>query len=760
MSLVFSVGFVTIFVYNPSYFTQSGLFLIVEGIGVVELGLSNLIACRRTNLNRGPLHLRIRVRHQAVFQLIPVIIFSVAFGLLSAAVVMAAGPVRIESTWRVQAMDDSQQDQSVQRYNQRYYLQWSPRVTRAINFNGVVDYNQGWATGQGTRETMAPNVNIDVQNDLFLAHLSGSLNNIYNSDSRDLLTRSWETGMENVPEGIWMPRFELRFGQSWEDDGENIPTIDTGTNWHELLADWQYLKRFKLSYSYYQSRNTDDARHNESDQKRHLGRFDYMDRFWNNRVMVHFSQQINQTDTDFNALVDESGFAEVPVTVSRGLAGQDATPETGALSSNPSLIDGNLTVAAYSINFGEPVNIGIQTDLQTVDRIYVSTTRDDGLLIADTNALTWDLYSSNDGVTWQRRVINASTVFNAEKYRFEVDAGGVKAVYIKLVVTGWPSAIVVRVSEISAYRLLSGSHQVSIRQRTTNYKTNMGLGLMPTTDTRMNYSLSWEQSDISEGNDRDRLYQSAGFQWLCNRYFQPSVTIGSTVTGNSGTADTENRNYALTIVSRPLDTLESSLGLSRYESYEDNQKRSTGHSVNWNNSAILYPGLTSELDLYLNMNNNEETGNTSSSVGTVLSLTSRMRDDLVAELRTSYNGNNVGFVGSDTEAQSGGRTSLQLNYRPSDMLSLLLNGNLGYGDNGDRMSSILFDSRLAVLRTNKTHVTLGYSLNAIQVDTIQTLDGNWSWDLSQYLSLGANANYLIKESGDSWNINGTLNARF
>ena len=94
------------------------------------------------------------------------------------------------------------------------------------------------------------------------------------------------------------------------------------------------------------------------------------------------------------------------------------------------------------------------------------------------------------------------------------------------------------------------------------------------------------------------------------------------------------------------------------------------------------------------------------------------------------------------------------------MLSLLFKGNLGYGDNGDQRTSLLFNSSLSVLRTNKTHVTMGYILHVIKDDTMNSFNCNWGWNLSRYLTLSSSANYQIREEGDSWNINARLNASF
>ena len=650
----------------------------------------------------------------------------------------------------------------MQRYNQRYYLQWSPRISEAIGFNADMNYNQSWATGQGTREMISPSLNLDVHNDIFLARLSGYVNSIHGAGRAGLLTRSWDTSLASAWDYRWWPALQVRTGGSRVDDGATVHTINSSRNWRELLASWNYNKKLKLNYDYFKSLNTDDVGRSETDQVRHFGRLDYQDRFWHNRVMVNFSQQIDRTNIDFDARTGAGGTALVPVPVSQALAGDDATPETGSLPSVPALVDGNTSISAVNISFGKPVNLAIMTNLQPVDTIYVYTTKDDALLTADTSSLRWDLYSSDDGTTWKKEITNAGTVFNKDEFRFEVNAGGVKGVYLKLVVTGWPAALDVRVTELAAYQRLGGDHgHVSSRQRTTNYKTDLGLGINPTTDTRFAYTLSWNRNDSNQGNDRDRLDQSAVFKWLYSRYFQPSITLNSTIENNSGSADRESRNYGLTIFSRPLDTLESSLGLTRYENYKDGQRISTNHTINWLNSATLYPGLTSDFDLYLNFNTNDKTDQSSRYLGASLRMTSRMRDNLVVDLVTDYNADNVSSVGiADNGGRSAGSTSIQANYRPSDMLSFLLQGTLGYGDNGGERSSMLFDSQLSVLRTNKTHVTLGYRLNAIQAETINSFNFKWSWNLSDYLTFNTNASYLMMEEGDSWNLNARLNASF
>lgn len=674
----------------------------------------------------------------------------------------AAKPLSLDASWRADISGRDTGSDTIRRYVQRYYLQWAPRISEAIRLNTAMDYNQSRATGRGTRETMSPSLNLDVNNDLFLARLSGYVNSSHGAGSTDLLSRSWETSLASAWNYRWWPALQVRTGGSRVDDGAAVHTINSSRNWRELLADWNYNQKLKLNYNYFKSLNTDDVGRSETDQVRHFGRLDYQDRFWHNRVMLNFSQQIDRTNTDFTARTGPGGTALVPVPVSLALAGDDATPETGTLPSAPALIDGDTSTAAVSISFGKPVNLALMTNLQPVDTIYVYTTKDDALLTADTSSLRWDLYSSDDGTTWKKEITAAGTVFNKDEFRFEVNAGGVKGVYLKLVVTGWPAALDVRVAELAAYQRLGGEQgHVSSRQLTTNYKTDLGLGVNPTADTRFAYTLSWSKNDSNKGNDRDRLDQSAIFKWLYNRYFQPSVTINNTVENNSESVDRESRSYGLTIFSRPLDTLESSLGLTRYENYEDGQRLSTNHAINWLNSATLYPGLTSDLDLYLNLNTNEKTDQSSHYLGASLRMTSRMRDNLVVDLVTDYNAADVGSIGATSSGRrSSGNTMIQANYRPSDMLAFLFQGTLGYGDGGGERSSMLFDSQLSVLRTSKTHVTLGYRLNAIQEETINSFNFKWSWNLSGYLTLDTNANYSMMEEGDSWNLNTRLNASF
>ncbi len=670
----------------------------------------------------------------------------------------AAGPLGLGVSWRT---DISSRGTSQQQTTQRYYLQWSPRISSAIGLNAAIDYNRSRTSGQAAREIISPSLKLDVRNDIFLASLSGNVNSSHSAGGPDLLSRSWEAGLAGARTYRWWPALQVRTGGSRADDG----AAHSSNTWRGLLAAWDYNKKLKLNYNYYQSQNTNDAGHSETVQTRHFGRLDYQDRFWHNRVMFHFSQQVNRTNSDFTARTGPGGTALVPVPVSRALAGDDATPATGTLPSAPALIDGNTATSVVSIGFGRPVNLAIMTNLQPVDTIYVYTTRDNALLTADTASLHWDLYASEDGVTWQRKITNAGTVFNKDKFRFEVNAAGVKGVYLKLVVTGWPAALDVQVTELAAYRLQGGTNGcVSNRQLTSNYKTDLGLGLNPTAATRLAYNLSWSKDDNNQGNDRDRLNQSAVFSWLYNRYFQPSVTVSSSIENNSESVGRESRSYGLTIFSRPLDTLESSLGLTRSESYEDGQRLSTSHSINWLNSATLYPGLTSNLDLYLNFNTNDKTGQAGQQLGASFRMTSRLRDNLVVNLFTDYNANNVnnaaaGAAAAASASSGTGSTSIQANYRPSDMLSFLLQGTTNYGAGGGQ-SSMLFNSQLAVLRTHKTQVSLGYRLNVIPAETVNGFNFRWSWNLSSYLTLNANANYLMMEKGNSWNLNARISASF
>ena len=375
--------------------------------------------------------------------------------------------------------------------------------------------------------------------------------------------------------------------------------------------------------------------------------------------------------------------------------------------------------------------------------------------------IRWDLYSSDDGVEWNMAMHSPATRYNRDENRYEVTVGGITDIYLKLVVTGWPAAFNIPVTEIAAYGSINGSDgRVSNKQNYTKYVTDLNLRYTPLADTRFTYSLILDDSSYNTGNDRNRLFQTGSVRWYHNKYFIPMATINYTLTTNSELADTEQRSYALTIQSSLLPTLDSSFGISRNENYEDDQLQYTNHTINFFNSATLYPNLDTTLDLSALYSSNSEFDTSSEAANLRWALTGRLWPTLLVDFIAEYGTNTLDLAEFTDDDSGGGRTTLNINWHPSDLVSVLANVSRGYGESWGNYQTFLVDGKFSILRTSRSQVILGFRTVTSDNDTNRSVSYNWSWNMSRYFTLQSVANYMLTEEDKIWGINTRLTARF
>ncbi|HHO47316.1 MAG TPA: hypothetical protein ENN06_02490 [Desulfobacteraceae bacterium] len=668
-----------------------------------------------------------------------------------------AKSVNLDAAWGMNNYYDSENSENDSHsYRQRYFLNWYPAISSRVNLNTTMNYARNWQSKTGYNEFASPAVTLDVRNDLFNADLRASMNYNNRENTFNNRSRNWEGSIRNGALYELMPILTLRYGETYEDDGADYLITDNESRWWEAALEWNY-RQLRTYYSYYLRTFDDFVEQYTNDNIRHFGRVDYTDSLLNNRVRYGISQTVNLNTNEFEFRGDR---AEISVPVSQGLAGGDATPQFGTLPDNAKLIDGNLDNLAFTIRINEPANIGVRTDFQRVDALYVSIQEPPGVVADHLLAIRWDIYSSEDGSDWVREIANAPTQYNIIEHRYEVQTGGLQAIHLKLVVTDWPVLTGdVNITEMEAYQTVVGEG-ASGERRNDSYTTNFNFQADPTDNTVFSYFLGWNTSDNNFGNDSERISNNASLQWNVNRYFLPTVSVSDLQNKNSDVEDTETRNYSLSVQSHPLDTYDTSIGLSRFETYVESEKRRTGHNLSWLNSAILYPRLTTQLDFILGTSTDELRDTDSTNASVYWRLTSHVRDNLSVDFISEYRKNSTEAVFVEDIESDGGSSSLDINWRVSDLLSIRGSGVLGYGDSADDYDSVFISPTVILMRTAKSLVQSAYMFNANRNDTIHTFNLNWSWNLSEYFSFNAIGNYLILEDTNIWYINCYLTSRF
>ncbi|GAB4339691.1 MAG: hypothetical protein Kow0089_12790 [Desulfobulbaceae bacterium] len=662
-------------------------------------------------------------------------------------------------------------------FRQLYNASWHPLVTRKILFSADMGYSNNWVENLGTRELVNPSLRLGVRNDLFNWSLNGDYleNNL--SFREDVHTYTWNSNLRSSWTNFLWPQLTFRMGQQLEERGSfGLKQAEDSTySYIGSSISWSAYN-FKLFYDYTRSRRDKDSidHSSQEDIDGHLAKLEYNDNFWANKVTVSFSQLFYDNKTDFSS---GGGDNLLQVTAASGRSGVDLTPTAGTLPLNQALIDGNREVSAVTIQLQQPVNLALQTRFNSIDRLYVYTTRDDRLLVANTQSVSWDLYTSNDGANWQRVAGNLTGVFNDSEFRFEIFTGDVRAEFVKLVATGWIPALDLNITEVEAYDELPAGSSGDYDRETKNYKTELYLGLNPVTSTRFNYTFSWDRTDNTGINESEteQVIQTARLGWYASSYFTPSVGFNQIINKNdaAGAADTETRTYDVQIRSTPIPTVDVGLTYSWNEHFEDEERQRTVNSISFSTLAKLYPDLSAELILGYNQGKDEITDEENEGTFISFIMHAWLRKTFNVNLQTTYNfadssvilvpGGHPGqpaAVFQNTSSESG-ETILSAHWRPSSILSFSLRGTAVYGDGIDTEYGGSLTTNYQVFSSSKTNLTFSHILTfGMDRDTVNNFLLTWGWDISNHFTLNTSGNYIITGSEDSWNMFSQLTAKF
>ncbi len=716
-------------------------------------------------------------------------VFSTAVALsFCVPVVLHAKSLNLNGNWTVffQGVDDETTADGLVQFRQIYNATWVPMITRQMSLTANMGYSNNWFEGLGTREIINPTVQFGVKNDIFTFGLNGNVVQNNMTFRQDVQTTAWNANLSSSWTNYLWPELTLRMGQRFEnssDFGSNRPETDNNYSFIGSSVTWKAYK-FKLYYDYTKSRRDEEIGldSTQQDSEGHLGKLEYSDNFWNNRVSLNFSQLIYDYQVEYSSA---TGNTLLKVPVSSALSGVDITPGFGLLPFNQALIDGNKITSAITIQLQQKVNLALRTSFKSVERLYVYTTKDDNLLVANTDAVTWDLYTSGDGVTWQMVAADVSSSYNTSEFRFEVLTGTIRAEYMKLVVTGWIPALDIDISEIEAYTFPATDSSGRFDTDTRNYKTELYLGVNPIVNTRFNYSLSWDRNESKGtiGSETTQLIQTARFAWDYSRYLSPSIGFSNIVNENDsrGATDTETRTYNLHVRSNPIPTVDLGFSYNWSEYFENEERSRTNNNVSLTALLALYPDLSTELTVGYNQAKSDTTGNESDGIFVNFIMRSQLRKTLNVDFQANYYSassdtiiNNVGNLGLSTTAfqntsGDGGENILSVNWRPSNILSFSLRGQMVYDSKLDNEYGGYFIANYLVFRTSKTSLTFNYGLNSVtdrDVDnnlgfnTVNNIGLVWGWDISRHFAINTSGNYLISEDENSWRVYSQLTSKF
>ena len=648
------------------------------------------------------------------------------------AVAAQGGPISFTGTGAYRHTED---EGDTSRFSQSTTMDLEQPLTPVMSLEETVRYTTTFREGNET-EAVTPSLDLEITNDLFYFDLSGTANKLRNSERSDLTSNTWQGRLNSNWEKELWPVLQFNYGGSNTGDDESPSRIDSRSTFSGFNIDWDLL----LAKIYYNIdlNESDNFVANSNDKSiNHLARFTTDKSFWQNRGSVSFLGQYTKNSQDFTTRLDETGSALVPVnfTTVKSLVTENTDPE-------PTWNE--LGSGITPVLSGETYNLAIEVeDRQQVNVIYLYTGADDltdAVTFGAGNYLhfNWTIFYSNDPNEWPNQVTPRSQRYNVDEQRFELEIPAVRARYIMLVQTDIPTDAGFVINQVEAKREITGQagQKFSSETDSFNYLGDTNVRFKITPDLQWTYNLILEEGETALENDTERTYNSTSFIWTPTEIFT-STFSASESREDQGIEDEElTRFYSVNVSSLLLPTLDLNVGVTRNDNYEADVKTDTSYNYNLFLTALIFPDLTSNLDLAYITDYDEEEDSVTQDFNATLKFTARINPELTVDLTERYTTSNI--EDSDFTAAS----IISASWRPSDILSLQAGGGREWESEETFPYTYFFS--LTVAPTYKTQVNLSYDHS----DGADDYNATYNWTINQIFSLHAYCLYVEEDESE------------
>ncbi len=382
--------------------------------------------------------------------------------------------------------------------------------------------------------------------------------------------------------------------------------LDTTQDYGSLASRYTY-KNFEIRYLGSYTDLTDKINKLESTDLVQTGRLTYSDTFFNKRVSFNGTYNITFDQIAVKETSKAPGgtvsFQTFPFA---GLSIVDNTLDHITLNSNPALIDGNTTASAgidlmsdlplmkrqLGLDFLTPAQVNQL--LVWVDRELTSTVA---------NSFAWDIWVSDDNLTWTHWAGPVAGTFGPFLNRFEIDFPAVTPAkrYIKVVTTPLVRSVLlppdIFVTELQAFSVKSSasvlgpSNKRTITTISHILETEVKARIFDVPLLYYDFSYFLTSSQISGSPSVLTWTLSNGLS--LNQELSRVFTVTAKAAREDGVDENERRSawiYNATLTATPLRTLRSTLVFGgRYETVKG--KTDTDNSIFLNNTAELYKGI-------------------------------------------------------------------------------------------------------------------------------------------------------------------------
>ena len=426
---------------------------------------------------------------------------------------------------------------------------------------------------------------------------------------------------------VGLPSFDFLFRRTNTFDEKRV-TENTTTDFFTLSSAYTY-KGLDVRYQGTYTDTTDKLNHFEATDMIQTGRITYTDSFFNNRVSFNGS---------YNIIYDETKNSSTGGTVGGTISSQifpfaglfliTNVPTTGALSPDPALIDGNLTVSS-GINIGvpplggnaDPRNIGLDLlNPSQVNELFVWVDRDLSSASAIANSFSWDVYTSADNLNWTKitPVPIQPAPFGPFQNRFDINFPNVTTRFIKVVASPLTAAAAALVpSFTNPDRIFVTELQAFLKKPASQVVTGPGakttrISHLLNTDVRatiLNVPTVYYESSLFFNREDPSGVQTYTLSngLSVNHRFSDIFSGNARVAIENGEQQNKSRIayiYNASIAATPLTALRDTLVYSgRWERIGG--KPDNNNSIFLNNTATLYKGIDVNLNGGISFATNE-----------------------------------------------------------------------------------------------------------------------------------------------------------
>ncbi|MBW2186393.1 MAG: hypothetical protein JRG71_08355 [Deltaproteobacteria bacterium] len=205
--------------------------------------------------------------------------------------------------------------------------------------------------------------------------------------------------------------------------------------------------------------------------------------------------------------------------------------------------------------------------------------------------------------------------------------------------------------------------------------------------------------------------------------------MGESTDTIEGLTENRSRSYSFSYLTSPIDSVNFSINGTRSNQFEDDSKTQTSDSISSNITAIIVPDLTSSVSYVWSKSTNYSselvTTNSSYSFNLMARISSRL---------------NVSYYLSHQESAT---HRLSLSYRPSDLISTTLSAM-----KSDEATS--YSTTIHWRITPKIQNNLSYNLTKADSDISHNATYNFSWNISQHLSVRQNMKWSQSQGDSTW----------